>query len=85
MVFVLLSECVCSHKSLCALVFIVPVSSAMLNMDTMNGLLSLPIFDFLSPILCVLPLILGAFFFFNFGQRRLLVLQGTWLTRPLLA
>lgn len=84
MVYVLLSECVCSHKSLCALVFIVPMSSAMLNMDTMNGLLSLPIFDFLSPILCVLPLILGGFFF-NFGQRRLLALQGTWLTRPLLA
>lgn len=66
MVYVLLSECVCSHKSLCALVFIVPMSSAMLNMDTMNGLLSLPIFDFLSPILCVLPLILGGLFFFFF-------------------
>lgn len=76
MVFVLLSECVCSHKSLCALVFIVPVSSAMLNMDTMNGLLSLPIFDFLSPILCVLPLILGAFFFLILGKGACLFCKG---------
>lgn len=58
--------------------FIIPMSSAMLNMETiMNRLLSLLIFDFSSPIPCVLPLTLGPVLL-GWEGRLLLALQGTW-------
>lgn len=58
--------------------FIVPMSSAMLNTETiMNRLLSLPIFDFSSPISCALPLTLRPVLL-GWEGRHLLALQGTW-------